>query len=282
MNLENSAIHSIDRRSPAKHPVIKQTHERAASILQKDAFDPRNFTELYGEENVQKDLDYVEDVKTKFEDSEMKPVAEVLEAIMYEHIELSEWFGPTAQTIRPSEFDDIKNKVDLITEFVEESTRKYLALGIDVTFGSKTLGEKFTRIKADIDKDELTQVKYFETHGYKGSLQQVPRIIVGVEADTVIELAALWMNNKNKDLGEHFVKDIILDEIEEQLIAFLAYAEANNKVGAAESYRNALSTVKGIWAKQQRVPHTEEISEAIKNDRVYKAIQSELRYKFSV
>ncbi len=280
MRFENSVIHTLDHRNPGEHPVIIQTYEKARKILDGDAINPRDFVDLYGENNVAHDLRYVEFRKLKFENDEIKRASDVLEAILYQHTELSGWLGPNAETFRPSEYDDIKNGIDLIVEFNSDNFSKHLALGVDITFGTLSMGKKFERIKKEIESDKLALVKYFESHGFKGALKHVPRVVIGLEKDTVISLAALWMRNQNAELGNHFAQDILMREILEQLKTFKTYAESIDSAKAVRSYSQSI----GILAtalrerntdnqqkERQRVHHDE-----IMDDRVYRDIQSQL------
>lgn len=277
MGFENKVIQSLDHGDIEKHPVIVQMHERAEKILQEEAVDPHHFIDLYGEKNVSRDLNHIQELKEKFEHSSDK-TAKVFETIVYQHIELSEWLGPNAETIKTSEFDDIENGVDLIVEFTTDNFKKHLALGIDVTFGSHILEKKINRIKEEIDADTLTEVKYYESHDFKDSLKNAPRVIVGVEKDTVVALAALWMRNQNAELGKHFAREIIIKEITLQLQTFLAYAKSVGSEKAVRSYTQALSIVKnsvGPVSPERREAYSKNSTD-INNDKVLQSIQAQL------
>ncbi len=276
-SFEQNAIRSLDNRNPGQHPVVKEMHPKAKEVLKEDAIDPRSFIDLYGTHNVENDLLEVEKTKQNFEtdpeQEDVKKTAELLEAILYMHTELSDWLGPNASTIRTSEYDDIKNGVDMIVEFDEQTSPHHLAFAVDITFGSQTMLKKFDRIQSEIDADRLAQVKYYESHGFKGSLKQVPRIVIGIEKDRVIELAALWMRNKNRELGEHFVKDIIFKEISLQINAFYLYAKKHNKLDAMRSYQRALDTIKILETHRQAAQFPDDYTE----DRVLSGIKNALR-----
>lgn len=278
MGYEDRLIRGLDQRNPGELPVIVEMYKKAQEILQEDSIDPENFVDLYGEANVARDVLKVNELKAKFENDATKRTAEVLEAIIYKRIELGNWLGPNAETIRPSEYDDFVNGIDIIVEFNTEDSKKHLALGIDITFGSLTMVKKFDRIKEEIDMDELAKVKYFEAHGFKGTLTQLPRIVIGVQKDTVVDLAGLWMNNKNTEIDKHFIKDILLQEIKLQLETFLAYAEKHKKQNAILSYQRALRTLNGILTSENNENRVRNL--AISEDAVFKAIKEELSTKF--
>lgn len=264
------------RGNPGEHPTIIATYERAQQLIRESAIDPRRFMPLYGNENVLHDLSSVESLKKRFDIDSFQKASEVFEAIVFEQVELSDWLGANAQTIRPSEFDDIVNGVDLIVEFSEDSSTNHLALGVDITFGTTTIGKKFERIKKEIDIDNLAEVKYFESHGFKGSLRQLPRVVIGVERDTVIALAGLWSRQEKAKLGSHFVKDILIQEIEKQLRTFLVYAQNSGAVSAVKSYTKALGTIKDIQEKSPLNTTDKDRQEAVAKDRVFQEIKKQL------
>lgn len=274
---ENNLINQLDRRdmNEREHPMIKEMYPVAKDILSKSAFDPKSFIGHYSQESVEKDIEKIERLKSTFApENAIKRTSEVFEALIYQHAELSEWLGSNAETIRTSEYDDIINGIDLIVEFTDAESSKHLALGVDVTFGTREIREKFERIKAEIDKNELAEVKYFDSHNITGRLKQLPRVVVGVEMDTVISLAALWYRKKNEELANHFVRDILVQEITIQLEKYLQYAEEIGSNDAVRSYRQALATIRGL--NEKVMTRSAEDRTAIETDRVFADIKRHL------
>jgi hypothetical protein len=136
--------------------------------------------------------------------------------------------------------------------------------------------KKFERIKREIEKDELAQVKYFKAHGYRGQLEQLPRIVIGVELDKVVALAGYWERNDKRALGEHITKDIIMQEIEEQLRTFLNYAHSIGSENAVKSYTRALSTIRKTNTPMNGFTVSKVKTEMIHEDQVYKSILKNL------
>lgn len=272
MGFEDRIIAKIDREhsTPDHHPVIREAHRLAQAILDRDAINPHDFVDLYDGAKITSDLSYVEGLKEKFTNNDTKETATVLEAILYEQIELSEWLGGNAETFKTSEYDDFVNAVDMIVEFNDEETTSHLALGVDITFGSTVIAKKFDRIKKEIEADKLAQIKYFESHGFKGALQQLPRVVIGVEKETVTKLAGLWMQHKKVELAKHEVQTIILAEIIEQLLAFKKYAESINAMSAVRSYTRAIA----VLEKHTRASDARDI---VINDRVFQGIIEQLQ-----
>lgn len=279
MGFENQIINSIDRRNPGEHPVIVEMHKPALKVLHEDQIKSDRFSGHFGKEAIEKDKKTIIFLKSKFEPDPTKKVADILEAIIYQQANLSGWLGPNVETIKTSEYDDIVNKVDLIAEFNSEYSPSHLAFGVDVTFGSKTLWDKVNKIKEELEADKLAEIKYFESHGFIGSLKQVPRVIVGVEKDTVIELAGLWMRKSGEKIGAHHARDILGTQIIEQLRVYKNYAERHNKPNALRSYNQALGILKPLQEQLKKLDRAGR--ELISKDRVYQSINEELKFKFS-
>lgn len=275
MGYEERIINQIERnRAPDDYPIIKLTHEKALAVLGSTGVKEEDFIELYGSQNVNNDLKEVERLRKGFEYNNTDKTAEVLEAIVYENIELSDWLGPHAETTCTSDFDDYFNGVDIVTEFDDHTTSpSHLALAIDVTFSQKDTDNKFSRIYREIKKDNLAEIKYFESHGIKGSLRQVPRVILGIEPERVMELAGLWHNNKKRELGEHPVKHLFIEEIVTQLEAFSELADKLGSSKAVRSYKPTLSIMNQI--KNQQSKQNQNMDE-LSRDRVYASIMNQL------
>lgn len=213
---------------------IDEAHERAKGVLTDNEIKLETFAGLYDEDILTRDTKEIERLEEIFEQSPSKIHADILEAIICEHGELSDWFGTESEVIKTSRFDDYINKIDMVIETKEDgqgvSRFSHLALGVDVTFGSRDLHKKFDAIRANINNGVLGEVKYFHSdrHHFTGRLRKVPQIVVGVAIERVKELGLLWMNRKSKELSEHAVQVTILEEAALQLQAFADYARRNN------------------------------------------------------
>lgn len=250
---------------------------------------PENFRDLYGDENVNRDTEYVDRMEKKFRESisfeseQGRKIARALEVIIAEQIELSDWLGPDAVTIVSSRFDDIVNGVDLVAEFQNKEERKasHMALAVDVTSGDDLSG-KIERIKKEILRGELARVKYFESEflGLRGELRDIPRVVVGIEQRTMGHLGELWLANDTKALAMHEAQKAILQEIRAELGAFAAYARQAERLAGpdrqerskkvVEVYERALQTVEKILLGKKEIS-----LEALAEDSVFRSIMRE-------
>ena len=139
---------------------------------------------------------------------------------------------------------------------------------------SNNLRKKFERIKSDIQKGELPTIKYFQSGNFRGDLKNVPRVIIGVEIQTLTGLCrALFQNPDAKRLSMHPLQMLQLKQMLIQLEAFGAYAIRLGQTSVAEEYARDREIVKRIFDAKAKSGIT--IGEW-ENDKVFKAIQKEL------
>jgi len=262
-----------------EHMTIEQGFKRAKKFLAAEEIKPLSFADLYGEGEVAKDEEYVVKMEEEFERThtpetrETQQLATIFEAVIHDNADMSEWFGPGAEAIKPSRFDDIKNGVDTIVEIQEDDrSATHFGLAIDATF-SQDMDKKFARIRKEIDQGELAKVKYFQSEhlGIRGELSKLPRVVVGADAKTIKELNELWLEGKKRDLGKHPVQFQILEEIVLQLETFRRYAEEQNQKELAIIYERTRTLVAGILREKHK-----QVNDSGERDQVYYAIQGNL------
>lgn len=248
--------------------VEKKSYEKLQEKGLIKRIDPNTFRGLAGYEDnvvdgdlqaVAKKKEYIARQDTKYPHQiELKKISDVFETILAEQIELNEGFGQDALIIQTSEYDDLINGIDAIIEFDLEEGVSHLALGVDITFGiisGTKLQQKFESIRGDLNLGKLAKVRYFESeHGIaKGELSELPKVVIGVDRETVNELAKAWLTQtiakaelKKPDLGEasrtslleglrnakqklekHFVQILFLKQIKLQLETYIDFLDYN-------------------------------------------------------
>lgn len=250
-------------------------YRRAEKALKVDRIKETDFEDLYGKENIERDLAKIKDLETKFEPPSKTAV--ILEAIIHEQSESNEWLGSQAHTLRASRYDDIIHGVDEIVEFPDEDEpgkKSHLALGIDVTF-SPNLLKKFKPIIERLSRGELTKVKYFRPSSLRGELTQIPQVVVGVDTRTLQEFIPHWLERDTKTLAAHPMQIIVLEEIRMQLEAFAEYADQAKKHDAANKYRTNLQIIEDVLGQKADLRKKFPL-ESLKNDEVFLGIFLEL------
>lgn len=254
------------------HPLVHvpEAYTRAQKVLS----NPVNPNDFEHYRDVPKDLAHVAHLEKIFEDDfrsqdvseqNFRRMGTVFEAIMFEHIELSDWLGANATTVEASRYDDYVNKVDSWVEFDEGDAVSHLAMAFDVTT-SHRIRDKLETIRREIESGTLTSIKYFisERLNFKGSKGKIPRVILGADRNTVYTLADLWMRNKQKELGDHPIQFKILYEMKAQLEAFGDYAKRIGKTELEPIYRHGLEIVNGIL--EEKSPSEDILVECEKDD----------------
>lgn len=275
-------------RASAESTPWDELHRKAKEVLREDAIDPESFVGVYGADAIRRDREYVRTREAQFakeeetadpETRQLRMAATVLEAIIHEEVELSDWLGSDAHTIRPARFDDIANGVDEIVKFQEEGQRtSHLALGIDVTFSPQVRG-KFERIRAEIENGELVRIKYLtpEHTGNRPGLNDVPRVVIGVDLEAVKRIGALWLEGNHRALAHHPIQVQILGEIRMQLAAFEAYAMKVGQTRIAAIYRRTAAIIERI-VKGKNIAS---LARGAREDSTFSAIQRYLNREFS-
>ncbi len=284
-NQEIRKVREKDELREHQTEIIKKGYERAVEVFEETGrIDPENFT-YYDKTSIAQDLEYVAEKKRMFdagdtaEGKEHARLAEILEAIIYEQAELSEWLGKNVSTIRASDFDNIRNGCDAIAEFEDERSVSHMALAIDVTYTRSDMEKKVNRIREEITSGDLTKIKYFKSPdgSYEGALLKVPRVIVAIDKTHVLGLADTWLKNKKKELANHPIQILILKEIALQLEKFIQHAQ---KVGRTELVPIFERRLKFITAARenktkQALAEDPRTADYILEDRVF----AELRYQ---
>ncbi len=278
---------------------LSQAEEKAFELLKSEykeaAINLKDFEKVagYGKERVQKDAERVMRKKKEIEQMGTEPTrrAKLLEMMLVDQIELSDWFGQNTYTIIPSEYDDLFHGVDLALEIEDEEGIKHLALGIDVTSSPISIRKKLKIIKDHIKDGTLTAMEYFHSEDHNpdfyGTMSNIPQVVIGTGSKTVRELGELWMtahgllklrqktnqpplspeseaSQKTKtreakgQLALHRIQLLLLEEIKMQLTVFTEFAEQNGQTQIANKFVSVLELVESIL-REKGVPKKEDV-----------------------
>ena len=267
--------------------IVDKAFSLAKEIIRRTKANEGDFSNLYSQAEIDKDVEYVEKRKLEFSNGQKEEgdnqenikLSAIFEAIV---VVARDWFGKDCQTLKTADFDDIANGIDVVTEFPKReeggTSSEPIGLAIDVTFNMEFEG-KIDRIRDEIKKGKLPMVKYFRPGGKDAQVRkpEIVRAVVGASRDTVIGLAeTLIAATKNpKILFENQFQFQALDEIIYQLKTYEAYAKEIGRDSIAEKYGHALSKIRGI--KKER---SESLTDNHQRDALFDGLVSYLDSSF--
>lgn len=281
-NKESSPRQAVSREQIANSAEMAEfaTLEYLAKTDKSRRCQEKDFNNIYSSRSIEKDMQFVEKMEKIFisqdaqqmrEQKDFEKRRKYSEAL--EHMVASEgtdfgWFSGKdikGRIIRTSRYDDIAHGVDEICEFeFTNSTDKKpyrLALCIDIAMGMSpnTIQKKLGKNLAKVENGGST-IKYFssQTENYKGKIDNVLPVIVGLDGDDLKDLSSLVchlrkqeeISGRNKQ-GEkaHLVENnrcqlIFLEEILSQLKLYQDHLGELQSKGKGTDVGNTINNVK--------------------------------------
>ena len=150
----------------------------------------------------------------------------IQEAVILNESELSDWFGSSTRTIRPSDHADYVQQIDGILEFPNDTK-----VAFDATF-SKNPYHKVHKNKEFLDAGNLHPITYFEDDekNFKGSIE-VPKVVIGFGKENLLEITKKWLSaqeglpGSKAELAEHPVQMLLIYQSLIQFSAAELYAK---------------------------------------------------------
>jgi|GEM_PF-2674816 len=251
---------------------LKERLLRKVEVYNKKRFKPEAFSDCFSSEDIRRDTEEVSQLQTIFKQNlnkerekypddptsgQIENIGAITEFIVAKHI--STWFANLIKAHPTAEFDDYKNNIDLVLEYIDSpENSKYIGLGLDVTFSTnkEIINKKLDRIwNYDLREGKPASVKYFESSDKKvhGSIE-VPRVVVALDPRMVKELMRLEDKNKIEELDNHPVQIVILYQLQQQFGAFHKRAISRDDAGhkkVANMYRAAVEQFNKVIEKKQ-------------------------------
>ncbi|MEK7634758.1 MAG: hypothetical protein AAB396_02675 [Patescibacteria group bacterium] len=262
-HIENLNLNKLDQEYHLENIKLLIESRKNERLNEKD------FRDVFDEKEIEDDLKIVNILENRFgkdinhlnqeeiiriENSKKR--SEALEIIIINEGEINNWFGENAYLVRTTKFDDFINGFDGILEIDSQGTSinkiQRAALAIDASMKTD-----YYYIKSKIDrniekittKEGQSGIKYFKSaiDDYKGKLENIIPIVIGVKGETVDELidfcAQLIKLKSNKEktdnektifkeiqkkIEEHPAQFIFLEEIKMQLNMYSRLLENKN------------------------------------------------------
>lgn len=256
--------------------LILEAAYRKALNTESDQIDMESFEELYGVDSVKSDLEKVKELQEHFRlndqesSQEARKIGKILEMIVNEQIELNNWFGEGVRTQQTTDFDDYTNGIDSLVEFERDDGKQFLGLAIDATFGgSMSFDKKFRKIRRQLVEGKMGSVKYFRSLDgeMEGRLNYVPRVVLSINRNKVIEIAKLWVEGRQQVLAKHPVQLILMQEVYIQLAAQQKFVNILGQQQMELALNRQLKMIQQIIEIKRREFSQEEIRNAMSDDR---------------
>jgi len=216
------------------------------------------------------DEEYVDKIQGRIQksdtqnDRELYTLSSAFEYTAAERINSGAWFGPDMKAQLTSQYDDLRNGIDL---YVESNTSESTPLGlsVDLTFSrrSEDLSHKLQSIQSfHLDRGTLAELRYYKPLGKNDSivaapLTNLPKVVVAMTRDRALN--AITLLAKKPEDRDSVTGLIMLFQIERQLAAFARYSRALGKSkkraafeDAAEQYESALARVRALTDEKLR------------------------------
>lgn len=255
-----AVFHKIDRTKQLDNlsPLEEKYFKKYSEEISEERIKLENFKDLeaagkYAPGEIEKDIAYVEAIKSR-ESSGTKRGA-LLEGIISEQAELSNWFGQDSSLIFLSEYDDRMSHSDLLLE-MESDKGESVKLLIDVTTSvdESKIDEKISRSYDSLGGVKLGKVKYFESRReeFRGKINSIPRVVAGINPRTLRDFCDS-IREKNNRQEDNYIQFMLLEEIENQLAHMKEVLISNGKEsGVAFSEVNkSLSCISNLLEKKE-------------------------------
>ena len=256
----------------------RQRHDTILSNYAHDRIKESDFLDQYSQNEINEDADYIKRLNESFDKplenlpaadrnriKEIKRMSEVLEAIIAEHGEASNWFGDSVFVTLTAKYDDIHNGVDVVIEFQpKEGEAEMIALAIDASMNpdfssvNRKIMRSANRICETGTKKETNEIKYFESQitEKRGRVTHIIPVVIGLEGQNVNYLIddcvtliesqkQLKQDRGNKDTQNNFhEKSKILEKhpaqmvfLKEILIQLKAYDQMFNRLESQNNFK---------------------------------------------
>lgn len=226
------------------------------------------FSDLYNLDEIANDKRLVlEKRKKSIKDYSQR--GEMLETILAEFSDMSEWFGEMSSQ-KTTEFDDRVNMTDVVLEGETDDGKDiYLAIDCTISQNLNQINKKIDGIIEKINSDELTTIKYFQSEqdpSKKGMLKFVPRVIIALDPQRMDEVCKEVLPVINGERGgktklaRSYLQIFFLRQIEAQLakqreLVNLSRPDMKkHRKEVAEAVSNVLGYIQKVLKEKCQVP----------------------------
>ena len=273
-------------RDQREEVVMTQAYEQASKILADESIKQEQFADTYAETLLTKCATYVTNCEAMFEKNRQSQegwmraeiFGKTLEGLLHQQISPGV-YGDDVRGVSTASYDDYYAGIDEVIERQGPDGTTYIGCALDFTFGSPK--KKIANIHDSIKAGALNDVTFYESPfgdppHIHGKLQGIPKMVVGMDASHLVDLAEEWMENSCMPLKENQLFLMILRQIEQQAEVYGILATRENQTEVAERYRQVHSAVSRLYREQKEEQDVMMLDSDITSDRVNMAIRAEM------
>lgn len=221
-------------------PKLKQEY---LDPLSDDRPDPQFFEDVYSKQAIEGDLIELKTLRDSYRYKEEHLFrADLAEALVYYLINHGV-LGERIEAFPASDFDDIKNGVDLIIELnAPDGKKSRILVDVAVGSGSHNIQEKKRKLRAALSHGKLGEVKYFQSEpDVKGGIW-APKVIIPIGHNMLKQLAdGLVKRDLDRESFRTQLVEFIISELDEgaKVISEAPISDLRRKSSIGRQYQDA-------------------------------------------
>lgn len=174
------------------------------------------------------DSEWLQRQQSRQEEQAKTGRAEILESIIKDSIELSDWMGGNCYTAETSEYDDRANHTDFVIEW-EGEDGEITRLAVDITSAEddEVIRKKEGYIKRELQRGHMTKLKYFRSEAapdFEGTITGIPRIVLAIEKEGVQDLSKDIVNKNPREIAKNPEQLLLLEQVRRQMLDQVEYS----------------------------------------------------------
>lgn len=269
-------------RDPREEAIMVPAYERASTILKEQSLSLDMFADTYSETLLEKCSLYVSDKEAGFErkresDSNWARIeifGKTLEGILHDQLNQG-IYGEDVRGVSTAPYDDYHAGVDEVIERYGPDGSTYIGCALDSTFGNPE--QKIMKISENIQKGLLTNINFYESPfgdppHIHGKLQGIPKVVVGMDATHLMNLAQQWTDGDHEILKNNQIFLNLLRQIEIQSEVFETLAHRSHQDEVADRYSKVHSAVSKLYREQKTERSISMLDSSVTQDLVNQAI----------
>lgn len=262
--------------------------------IKTNKIDQTSFTGIYSKTEIDRDLLYVYNKKEEFrqknagdfKSKENKKISEAFEKIISLRGEQNDWFGNNFYTSNTSDYDDFKNKADILGAFVVEGEEKeinnFMGVVFDITSATgqnlmNKLQSNINRLSGNLPEPEI---KYFENEKikFKGGLKKIIPLVIGLDSNhtknLIVELYKADNDKRRQEMTDHPCSIVFLREIIIQLEEYEKTLQKNDPKKFLPKIKKILPVIERIISLKERLVEDPKTKELLAKDNVMREIKN--------